>query len=219
MVRASWLFLCCAILAWARDAGSSAIMIKPDAEQCQDYMTSAGSAGELRARADEIQFMPLSEGEFSGYYVRLVEAYASTLVESGLCADFKQALNRSRKTIDSLLPNGIATKGQFLFHIQEGGGQRVGLIWYSEFVPNKGSAWLCDILIEPRFRRQGYARAALKKMESHLRSIGQNRVGLNTFHWNTAAIRLYESLGYVVIGTILQANSEKIGSYQFSKDL
>jgi RimJ/RimL family protein N-acetyltransferase len=95
----------------------------------------------------------------------------------------------------------------------------VGLIYYSEPTRSKECAWLCHIYIEPDFRRQGYATAAITQMEMHLRSLGIKRVGLNVFAHNSSAKRLYEAMGYTVIQCTPQIHSPEIACYQLMKDL
>lgn len=65
----------------------------------------------------------------------------------------------------------------------------------------------------------GYAKAAITKMEMHVKSLGILRIGLNVFSTAPFAKDLYESLGYVVDKTILTPDSKEIARWELSRNL
>ncbi len=64
--------------------------------------------------------------------------------------------------------------------------------------PNGTSAWVFDIRVDDAQRGKGLGRALMEAMHAAARDLGATSVGLNVFGHNTAAVRLYESLGYRV---------------------
>ena len=113
---------------------------------------------------ETIELISFSEEEFMDYCQELIPFYANNLVKANLFNDYQEAFNKSRSTIEAFFPYGFTTKGQWLFQIKNG-EQTIGKLWYSESRGNKDTAWLCDIYIEPAFRRRGYATTAIAKME------------------------------------------------------
>jgi ribosomal protein S18 acetylase RimI-like enzyme len=168
-----------------------------------------------------IEFLPLSREEFNCFYQDFIIEYANIMVKAKMFQDRQEAINTAKTQLLAFFPEGLATKGQHLFKLKQS-AQHVGILWYSETeATNKHgmTAWLCYISIEPAFRRRGYAKAAIKKMEAHLKSLGIEWVGLNIFSYNSSAKQLYESLGYTVVKTILTVGSNEISRYELSKNL
>jgi hypothetical protein len=64
-------------------------------------------------------------------------------------------------------------------------------------------AFLYDIELAPATRGRGLGRATMLAAEDAARELGADRIRLNVFGHNTAARRLYESLGYRPVVTML----------------
>jgi ribosomal protein S18 acetylase RimI-like enzyme len=56
--------------------------------------------------------------------------------------------------------------------------------------------YLSDLFVDPSVRKQGHARALMSYLIAHFKSLRFQRLTLETARTNTAAQRLYESLGY-----------------------
>jgi hypothetical protein len=69
--------------------------------------------------------------------------------------------------------------------------------------PDGREAYLFDIELVPEARGRGLGRATMLAAEQTARSLGATRMGLNVFGHNTVAARLYDSLGYLVVGEVL----------------
>ncbi|NJC81988.1 GNAT family N-acetyltransferase [Planosporangium mesophilum] len=137
----------------------------------------------------------MTEDELEARIDDLVDEYALDLHRSrGLPLD-RARTEAQRQTAD-LLPDGVATTGTLMF-TAEAGGAAVGWIWLSLSTPHQpGSAWIYEITVDAEHRGKGYGRALIRAAEDELARRGVTRLALNVFSHNTAAIRLYESVGF-----------------------
>ncbi len=141
----------------------------------------------------------LREDEFSVFFELAAATYAEENVLGGrwLAED---ALALARAETNRLLPLGIATPENYLYSVQSEPDQElVGYVWFAEM--QRGSAriaFVCQVLIEPGHRRQGYARAALQAVQEIAQSKGLSGLALHVFAHNEGANALYRSLGYQV---------------------
>jgi ribosomal protein S18 acetylase RimI-like enzyme len=71
--------------------------------------------------------------------------------------------------------------------------------------------YIWEIVIDPPHRRQGYAAQTMRLLEAHSRSLGLERIGLNVFGHNGAAIALYRKLGYEPESMILRKDLPAAG--------
>lgn len=74
----------------------------------------------------------------------------------------------------------------------------VGLLLATKiYMPYKNSHWMYvdELDTRPSHRRQGVARALMEHLFTVTKEMGMNEVWLGTEHNNTAAQKLYESLG------------------------
>ena len=163
----------------------------------------------------DIELIPFSEEDFVNFYKEFVPEYADVMYRAHMFDDEQKANIAANTQMSSLFPVGLATKGQFLLKIQSH-QEAVGYLWYAE---KENTAWLCYIYVKPLFRNMGYAKASIIKMETHLRSLGITRVGMNVFAINPHAKKLYEALGYSVVHTILTPDQQEVIRYELSKDL
>lgn len=138
---------------------------------------------------------------FADYLHHAVAAYAQDNVASGRWSAHT-AVARSQAEFAALLPQGLATPHQHLFEIAEADtGQAVGVLWLAQ-EPHDGAqgAFVYDLEIDPRWRRQGHARRALQQLEPLVAEMGMTHIGLHVFAHNPNAQVLYRSLGYQVTG-------------------
>jgi RimJ/RimL family protein N-acetyltransferase len=146
-----------------------------------------------------VQLKPLSEADFQKHLAFVIDDYAQDHVMAGNWPA-AGARERSEEEFQKLLPQGLATPGQYLFAIyDETLGEKVGLIWFA--LNNKRqppSAFIYDFLIDEAYRRQGYGRLALCALEDKAREMGIGTIALHVFGHNHAARTLYEKAGYEV---------------------
>lgn len=151
-----------------------------------------------------IRLVPMTEDELQAYLPVTIANYANDHAKAGnLSAD--TALDYAQNEFANLLPHGVATPQQHLFTIEDAEtGANVGMIWFTEKrTLNPPSAYICDFVIKPQFRRQGYGKQALVALEAKIKECGLSVIRLHVFGHNVGAIRLYETLGYNVSDLIM----------------
>ncbi|MHC4451637.1 MAG: GNAT family N-acetyltransferase [Planctomycetota bacterium] len=112
--------------------------------------------------------------------------------EHGL--ELVDALAKTRKQLDSILPEGAATPGHDFFDLEA--DELVGSLWVTE---RDGDLFIYDIMIDETQRGRGRGTAAMQAVEELARERGCAGIGLSVFAHNEGAIRLYERLGYEVV--------------------
>jgi ribosomal protein S18 acetylase RimI-like enzyme len=70
---------------------------------------------------------------------------------------------------------------------------------FQSLQPPDNDAYLCNIAVDPKFRRQGVARSVLNASESLAAKLGYPRFYLHVRLGDDAARSLYESSGYTVV--------------------
>ena len=151
--------------------------------------------------------LPMTEAELTAYLETAIEAYAADHAQTDN-APLAEAVQRARAEFAQLLPDGIHSPQQHLFTVRDG-DTRVGMLWFAEMERGDArQAWVYDINIDPEFRRQGHASAVFGLLEDKARELGLTRIGLHVFGHNTAAIQLYEKLGFAVKNLIMAKDLE-----------
>jgi RimJ/RimL family protein N-acetyltransferase len=145
-----------------------------------------------------VVFVEMTGPEFANWRESSVREYAADKVRAGNY-DEEKALESSEKEFSSLLPEGLKTKGHYLYSVvDDRSDERVGIIWYGELRGGtKDTIWIYDIHIHEHFRGQGYGTAALRLLEDKARGLGKKKLGLQVFAHNERARKLYAELGYV----------------------
>jgi len=150
-----------------------------------------------------IELRPMTPEELRSFLDWSIPDYAEAHVKAGRWKE-SDALDRSRKEHDQLLPQGVDTPGTFLRTIHDEEGTRVGEVWFTlqeqEGWPQVFVYWLG--VGEPH-RRKGYATEAFRQIEREAKRLGACRVALHVFGDNTAARALYEKLGYAATNVIM----------------
>jgi ribosomal protein S18 acetylase RimI-like enzyme len=145
--------------------------------------------------------MPMTETEFQAYLEEDIQRYAEEHVKAGNWHP-SEALEKSRREHQQLLPEGLASRNQYLFSIvNEELGARVGIIWFAINAERpRPSAFIYDFVIFAEYRRRGYGTQALAAMEEQVRALGAETIALHVFGHNHIAQALYKKTGYEVTG-------------------
>ncbi|OBT13285.1 GCN5 family acetyltransferase [Vibrio sp. UCD-FRSSP16_10] len=153
----------------------------------------------------KVSLKMMNREAFSEYLKIAIPSYAKANIDSGRW-DESEALERSEKAHETLLPDGERTKNHYLFNITENNSQnRVGHIWVKiEDNCHTKSAFIYDIEIYEAHRRNGYAKSAFECIEKRVAELGATSLGLHVFKQNAAAIALYSSIGYQIISHNMQ---------------
>ena len=141
----------------------------------------------------------MTQEEYDAYRARSEGEYARQIADSGQL-DLEAAVKRSAVEFAELLPDGLASPGMHFWTARLGDEEEpVGLGWVELRRRSSGvSAWIYDIQVEEGRRGEGLGRALLEALHDAARGLGATTMALNVFGHNTAAIRLYDSLGYAV---------------------
>ena len=139
----------------------------------------------------------IEQRDFEEFLEKAIHDYAQEKIISGnWMAD--EALEKSRAEFMSLLPDGLQTKDQFVYSVlDEDTNLSIGVLWVQvkmgEF---HRKAFICDFVIQPEFRGNGFGKQALQALDKKLKEMGVTSVSLHVFAHNTNAIALYEKAGY-----------------------
>ncbi len=143
------------------------------------------------------KLVPMTQAEYEAFLVRLIPEYAADNVKAGYW-DESEALEKSRKQTESLLPQGLQTKDHY-FNTLYDGDEAVGLIWLrAEMDRPRTSGFIFDVQIEEKFRGKGYGKQVMLLIEEKARELGLKSIGLHVFASNRVARNLYESIRYEV---------------------
>jgi len=144
-----------------------------------------------------IRLIPMNQEDYTSWRENAVREYAEDHIRDGRWSP-DNALQESDKEFSQLLPNDLETKDNYLFSLQEEtADQKVGYLWFAVIGPErKQYAFVYDFLIFEAFRRRGYGTQSFKALETKIRELGLDSIGLHVFGHNYAARELYKRLGY-----------------------
>ncbi len=146
-----------------------------------------------------VQLIPMTENEFKDYLRSSVEEYAQEHVRVGNW-DPTEALQKSEREFQQLLPQGVQSKDQHLFSIvDDATGAKVGILWFAvQYKASRPYAFVYDFQIYEEFRRKGYGRQSFVELEGKVKELGLDSISLHVFGHNQPAIDLYKKVGYEV---------------------
>ncbi|WP_217170681.1 GNAT family N-acetyltransferase [Streptomyces sp. AC512_CC834] len=133
---------------------------------------------------------PMTPEDFAAWHAHESEQYARTWMERGVSET--EAYAKARRDHETLLPQGLDTE-DMLFSVLEHEGERVGVLWLAL---REDGAYVFDVEADAAHRGRGHGRTLMLVAEAQAITAGRAQIGLNVFAGNTAAERLYESLGY-----------------------
>ena len=137
---------------------------------------------------------PIDLDRLPAWIDRSAAEYAADLVTTGKSAD--EAARQAAEGMTESFPNGELSPGHAVFDVMDGDAV-VGYLWIGpDTSGDESSWWIWDVLVEPDQRGRGLGREAMRLGEEYARAQGAHSIGLHVFGFNTAAHRLYESLGY-----------------------
>jgi ribosomal protein S18 acetylase RimI-like enzyme len=134
---------------------------------------------------------PMRQDEFGPWLDARCAETVESLAGGGVPEEQAGAVADSAR---GLLPDGPATPGAALL-VLEHQGERVGTLWVGTAEP----AWVYAVEVDEARRGRGHGRALMLAAENTAREAGAATLVLNVFAGNTAAVGLYDSLGYVVV--------------------
>ncbi len=187
-------------LATARPAVVETLVRQSWTRKAPKRLLAAGSADEAsrtRETSDRVLLDPMDAPAFAAYLAQAIPAYARDKIASGQWSP-GEAPALARQGFDALLPDGLATPDNVLFTLRDPSTNAdVGMLWYAvEARAGRRIAYVYDVLVEPRRRREGLGTGAFEALEAHVVSRGLAGIALHVFGHNDAARALYAKLGY-----------------------
>lgn len=145
-----------------------------------------------------VSLNPIDPKDFDVFMNQAIDVYTQDNIKSGTWQP-DEALEKSREEFHRLLPEGLKTKDQYLFTIPDNNSNnKIGVLWVQvKMNTSPRKAFICDFIIEPQFRGQGYGKQALQALDEKLIQMNVESVSLHVFAHNTNAVGLYETMGYL----------------------
>lgn len=146
-----------------------------------------------------IRLVPMNGATYQAYLAVTVREYAEDRIKAGNWQP-AEALERSAQEFRQYLPDGVATKDNYLYDIEdEALGIKVGMIWLGRIMQGtKPAMFIYDFVIDEAHRRTGYGEQAMLAAEVQAKALGYDTIALHVFGHNHAARALYEKLGYEI---------------------
>ena len=103
----------------------------------------------------------------------------------------------SAQDFQKLLPDGVATKDNYLYDIvDETLGLKVGMIWLARMLQGaEPIMFIYDFRIDEAQRRKGYGEQAMLTAEVQAKALGYDTIALHVFGFNHGARALYKKAG------------------------
>jgi len=143
-----------------------------------------------------ITLEPIEQEDFERFLESEIRGYAEDHVRNGNWLA-EGAVERSRKEFETLLPDGIHSKDQYLYSIVDDSDNKIGVLWVQV---KDQKAFIYDFVIDEAFRGKGYGKQALIAMDEKLKSMNVESVGLHVFGDNITAQELYKKMGFQITG-------------------
>lgn len=142
-----------------------------------------------------LSLAPVEAPRFPAWRARCHREYAADLIRAG---EQPQAADRQADdALDRAFPGGVPTANHAVFDLLDDAEGVVGYLWIGpDRSGDDASWWVWDVVVDAEYRGRGFGRKAMRLAEEHARAAGARTFGLSVFGHNTAARRLYESVGY-----------------------
>ncbi len=135
------------------------------------------------------------ETTFQGYAITYCQEGDKT--EKDAREAFETFCKRERELMDPDNPEFS------IFIVESEDKEYAGILWMqrrNDFSLYQGTlAWICNIFIEPKFRKQGLATRLMELAESWTTDAGLHLIALHVATSNTSARRLYENRGFSLL--------------------
>jgi RimJ/RimL family protein N-acetyltransferase len=148
-----------------------------------------------------VKLTPMAQEDYEAYLERSVREYAEDHVRNGNWPA-EGSLEKSRAEFQSLLPDGLQSKNEFVFTIlNESTNQKIGILWVEvkmDVSPRRAFGY--DFRINEEFRGKGFGKQALAALDEKLKSMQVESMGLHVFGDNLTAQALYKKMGFEITG-------------------
>jgi ribosomal protein S18 acetylase RimI-like enzyme len=154
-------------------------------------------------RSGPVVLEPMTWDEYDAWSAHSVRGFAAQQVASGQLPA-EEATAYAERQLAELLPDGLATPLHQFWTVRGTDGSLLGHLWLRVRPQSTEiEGYVFDVELLPEVRGRGLGRATMLAAEQAARDLGATVMRLNVFGHNVAALRLYESLGYVVTATAM----------------
>jgi len=147
-----------------------------------------------------IKLVLMNSDEYQKYITSAIKSYAEEKVLSGNWNQ-EESISKAEEEYTKLLPNGEKTESNFLYTILND-DKAIGVIWLAQKSEKEG--FIYEINILEKYQGFGYAKEAMKQIESVGKKLGMIKIGLHVFGHNKVARGLYEKLGYQTTNVLME---------------
>ncbi|HEX9840953.1 MAG TPA: GNAT family N-acetyltransferase [Anaerolineales bacterium] len=154
-----------------------------------------------------VKLMQIEQEDFEIFLKRGIREYAEDHVRNGNWSA-EEALERSKKEFEQLLPDGFNSQHQYLYSIIDEDNNKIGVLWVQV---KAQKAFIFDFIIDEAFRGKGYGKQALAALDEKLISMNVDSVGLHVFGHNIVAQELYKKSGYEITNINMRKVLRKTG--------
>ena len=143
-----------------------------------------------------LELKPMNQDQYINYITYSKNNYAQEITKSrGI--SIEEAMQITNKEYDTLLPDGLQSKNQYLYTIENNENENIGIMWFSS-QSNHGDneLFLCDVEVNKEYRGKGYGRESMDLLESKVKEFNMHTISLHVFLHNKIAYSLYNKIGY-----------------------
>ncbi len=134
----------------------------------------------------------LTEQEIINYKSDLIQEYSFELINAGYSKE--DAAKQLGDDFDRL----IKLPGKMLI-AQDEFSNNIGRMWFCvRELMGETMGFVLEVQVFESYRGKGYGRKLMRFIESEVKNMGVDKLGLNVFKDNESAVSLYKSEGYII---------------------
>lgn len=143
-----------------------------------------------------MKLIPMTQTIYSDYLKQAIKEYAEDKIKAKTWTE-QEALELSKASFASLLPEGIHTPSHHLLMIEHD-DTKIGYTWVY-FEPTKTSeAFVYDFLVFEDYQGKGHGQTAMQAIKLFCHNQGAAKLSLHVFGHNQRALHVYEKVGFVI---------------------
>lgn len=151
-----------------------------------------------------MKLIPMTESDYAFWQPRSIENYIQEKMKANALTR-AEAEEIGKADFKRILPDGLGSKDNYLFKMKGDGPDALGYLWYCVRGPQDNRRiFICDIMVEEKYRGKGYGKMAMLQAEEGAKALGIKKMGLHVFGYNKTAIGLYQSLGYLTTDLVME---------------
>jgi len=147
-----------------------------------------------------VKLVLMNSEEYQKYITSAIKSYAEEKALSGNWSQ-EDSISKAEEEYTKLLPKGEKTESNFLYNILND-DKAIGVLWLAQKSEKEG--FIYDINILEKYQGFGYAKEAMKQIETVGKKLGMNKIGLHVFGHNKVARGLYDKLGYQTTNVLME---------------